>query len=676
TVACGVGTTTIDGSGLTQDNTYTVQIIGTDTAGNVGSSNIVSNWRYDNQIATPTLTIGSVTDSAVISVVIGAATDTAHWLLSETQATPNENSSQWLSAKPTIFQLSPGTGTKTVRLWVKDLAGNVSQPATASIILNTALDTTPPTVTLITPAANGADNAIIKISYQLSEPCKNVVLAFGTITVTGSSLTGQYGTNTMTLDGSSLHLVNGQTYTVSLGASDMNGNRSTSTNTNWTYDTEMAMPSFYLMNKLTGSRDYTHMQRVDVSVREHAEAIGWLMTEDSGTPTEAAVVNAKPYEFTLSSGDGTKTVYLWAKDRAGNVSLPATASIVLNSNMDIIPPVVNLISPATSGVDNESIGVVYTISEDAAALVLTFTRTGGTADGSHSYAFGTTCLLAGQHELTISGNERGLQHGAVYSVSLKAVDAFGNSGQGVSTNWRYDSMIGTPTLQLNQGAGYTNAARVAVAVGNDAEATGWLIGTTAGQPRADDSRWLNDEPVSFDLGAGESTRSVYLWTRDSVGNISATATASIVLDTIPATMTLTMPTVDNQNIDVAYQFSEPVATASITFFSLTDVNSPHQILVSTNGGSITLNGTDLNRDGQRTTYDYLKDGATYTVMLEACDLAGNISSRTVAWVYDNSVATPQLTILSGAYTATQTITVNISNDTDTTGWLISETPTT
>ncbi|MFH1897339.1 MAG: Ig-like domain-containing protein [Candidatus Desantisbacteria bacterium] len=679
TATCSVGTTTIDGSGLICNATYTVQIIGTDTAGNVGSSNIVSNWRYDNEVATPTLrlfdqTTGSetMTVSAVVRIGIDAATDTVGWWLSEQSATPDENSTQWVSVKPDVFQLSLGTGTKIVYLWIKDKAGNVSQPGTASILLDTTQDKTLPAVNLITPSTNGADNASIKVSYWLSEPCQGAMLTFGTITVTGS-LTGQYGTNTVTLDGSSLGLGNGQTYTVSLIANDMNNNRATATNTNWTYDTEIAIPSFYMMNKITGSRMYTHTPRVDVSVSQHLEAIGWLMSESSGTPSEEAVINAKPYEFTLSSGDNTKTVYLWAKDRAGNVSLPATARIILNSNMDVTPPVVNLISPAINGVDNESISVNYTISEDVSALVFTFTRTGGTADDSHSYGFGTTCLLAGQHELVVN---LGLQHNAIYSVSLKAVDAYGNSGQGVNANWRYDISIATPTLTLNNGAGYTKTRQVSVSVNNDAEAVGWFIGTATGKPAENDLRWLTEEPSAFELGVIEGVRNVCLWTKDAVGNVSGTATDSIVLDTVPATVTLTMPNnPDNQSVAVGYQFSESVATASLTFSSQQDANSSHQVLVAGTSGSLILNGADLNSDGQKTTYDYLKDGATYTVTLEALDLAGNISIATTSWKYDNSISTPKLTLF-GAYTATRTIMVSISNDIDTNGWLVSETQTT
>ncbi|MBU1754648.1 hypothetical protein KKG56_12515 [bacterium] len=672
TITCGVGTSTIDDSGLTQNATYTVQIIGTDTAGNVGSSNVVSNWRYDDEINTPTLTIGSVTDSAVISVVIESATDTVGWILSETQTTtPDEDSSQWVSAKPAAFQLSAGNNMKTVWLWVKDRAGNVSQPGTASIRLDNTLDHTPPIVTLITPSTDGVDNSSIRVIYYLSEPCQGAILTFGTITVPAGSLSGQYGTNTITLDGSSLGLNNGQTYTVLLSVSDMNNNRATSTNTNWTYDTEIASASFYLMDKITGSKVYTHRTWVDVSVREHLEATGWLISETLGTPTEEAVINSRPLEFTLSSVDGTKTVYLWAKDRAGNVSPAATASIILSSTMDTIPPTVNLISPAAGGVDTESIWLNYTISEDVSIMTLTFIRTGGMADGSHSCLLGTACLLAGQHDLMVSGKGMGLQNGAIYSVNLKATDAYGNLGQASNSNWQYDTLIATPTLTLSQGASCTKTSLVSVIVNNDVEAIGWLIGTTTGKPDAEDLRWIDEEPVAFDLGSVQGTRSVYLWTRDAVGNVSGTATASIVLDTIPAAMTLTMLPVSNQSIDVYYQTSEPAAAATLTFLSPNDANSPHTVLVSGVSGSITLNGADLSSDGQRTMYDYLRDGATYTVTLAVCDLAGNTSSTSTTWEYDNSVLTPQLTL--GTYTATQTITVNISDDTDVTGYFVSET---
>ncbi|MDI6782335.1 MAG: hypothetical protein QME49_09580, partial [bacterium] len=548
TVNCGLGTTTIDGSALlTHGATYTVQIIGTDIAGNAVTSNMSSNWQYDNQIDTPTLQLGSgtVTASAVVNTTIGSAADTVGWLLSESQTvSPAESSSSWLETKPTAFQLSVGNGTKTVSLWCKDRAGNISQPAVTSIKLDTTLDDVPPTISLILPATGGRDNESIRLSYYLSEPCKDARLTFGTDTMSTGSLSMEYGTHTVFIDGQGL--INGQTYTVTLSMSDMNNNRATSTSTNWTYDTTIDVPSFYLMNKITGSRVYTHSPRVDVSVREHSEAAGWLISETPGMPTEEAVINTRPSEFTLSSGDGTKTVYLWCKDMAGNISQPATNSIILKSDMDTTPPVVNLISPADNGVDNESIQLCYTISEDAAAMSLTFVRTGGSIDVSHSYNISPEYLMAGQHCLVVSGNVIGLKSGAIYNVSLKAIDVYENSGQDASANWQYDTTIATPTITLNQGSAYTNVLRVVVAVSNDAEASSWLIGTTSGSPVDNDPRWLTDRPAVFELGDVQGTRSVYLWTRDALGNISATATASIVLDMTPATITLTMPSVDNQ----------------------------------------------------------------------------------------------------------------------------------
>ncbi|MDI6781130.1 MAG: SMP-30/gluconolactonase/LRE family protein, partial [bacterium] len=618
--------------------TYTVKMSCSDWAGNSAESAFTDNWTYDNQIGTPSCFKiydqnsgdGSITVSAVVRIEIESATETCGWILSEVQTVqPAESSSSWLETKPAAFQLSVGNGTKTVYLWCKDRAGNISNPATASIKLDTTKDVTPPIISLISPTTNGIDNNSITLSYSLSEPCLTdaslVRLMFGTHTGTVANLTGNYGANSVVVDGTIFGLIDGQTYTVSLSMVDFGENRATSTPvvTNWLYDTQVPSLEFYLKDRLTQGAAYTNSAMVDVVIGTYsADAVNWIISEEhSDTPSESSGPwNSKPIVYSLSSGDGTKTVYLWCKDRAGNIG-SGTAVITL----DTIKPIITLNSPAQGGVSNENIVLNYSLSEAVVSgtLVLSFTRIGGTTDSSTAHSLTIGSIAAGSHEIMLSGSSLNLKDGAVYAVSLEGLDIAGNRGQVSITNWRYDASIATPTVTLNQGSAYTNVSRVTVSVSNDAEASSWLIGTTSGKPAENDPRWLQEEPITFDIGAVQSTRSVYLWTRDAVGNISATGTAAIVLDTTPATITLTMPSVDNQSISGTYSLSEDAASVAISFYSQTDANSPHQVLLSLGAGSFTLNGLDLNNDGQRTLYDYLKDGATYTVTLTVCDRAGN-----------------------------------------------------
>ncbi|MBI5184991.1 MAG: DUF1566 domain-containing protein [Nitrospinae bacterium] len=82
---------------------------------------------------------------------------------------------------------------------------------------------------------------------------------------------------------------------------------------------------------------------LSISATDAVGVTGYYASETSTTPTASAsgwkaVTSTKSYSnskisFTLSSGDGTKTVYVWFKDAAGNVSSPASDAITLSTGI-------------------------------------------------------------------------------------------------------------------------------------------------------------------------------------------------------------------------------------------------------------------------------------------------------------------------------------------------------
>lgn len=88
---------------------------------------------------------------------------------------------------------------------------------------------------------------------------------------------------------------------------------------------------------------------LSLSATDNVGVTGYYASEDSTAPSAAelgwitvtsTVSYAADVSFTLSGGNGTKAVYVWLKDAAGNVSEPATASIILSITGQIIyhPP--------------------------------------------------------------------------------------------------------------------------------------------------------------------------------------------------------------------------------------------------------------------------------------------------------------------------------------------------
>jgi hypothetical protein len=96
---------------------------------------IINNGAAATNSTTVTLTITESDNGSVVG-----------WLISETQSSkPGANDPAWKSVKPGSYTLASGDGTKTLYLWFKDNAGNVSDVAASDTIL---LDTIPPTGTI------------------------------------------------------------------------------------------------------------------------------------------------------------------------------------------------------------------------------------------------------------------------------------------------------------------------------------------------------------------------------------------------------------------------------------------------------------------------------------------------------------------------------------------------
>jgi len=104
----------------------------------------------------------------------------------------------------------------------------------------------------------------------------------------------------------------------------------------WTIDTSIESPSISLFDMDTNSEFYTNQKTVGATVLASGseEGLEWFLSEDSEKPSadDPDWQNAKPEIFALSEVDGSKTVYVWSKDVAGNISpLGNSSSIILDT---------------------------------------------------------------------------------------------------------------------------------------------------------------------------------------------------------------------------------------------------------------------------------------------------------------------------------------------------------
>jgi len=586
----------IAGLGLVHGNTYTITMQAVDMADNPSAIITKTNWTYDDNIGTPSLSMATTTISRLITVMIINDNETVAWLLGEEKnAQPNGDDPGWRSTRPTAFYISSaGVGEKQVYLWVKDAAGNVNS-ATTSITLTGSSTTAQLGVSIQSPQSGDVGSQTIRLQYTLTEP----------------------------VDPESLRLV----FIHTAGANDPNSPH----------------------------------------------------TVTSGLEPSAGVHNIWIKGYSLNLVDGA--VYtLRLEAMAGTL---ATAQIS-NLRYDISSPIISLISPATNGYGNGTITVRYQASEPLAgdSLQLVFYR------GQEAHTV-TTLLLSSQGSLYIKGNDLSndgslttndtLTNGATYTVCLTASDLAGNRAAPIfSTNWKYDTSIGIPTLSLKGGATYTNSSIVSVETTENEDIAKWLISETQKvAPTMDNSLWTN-KPTAYSFSIGEGKKTVYLWVQDGAGNINITpAVSSIIMDTQLPKITLNLPASNgagNGTIAVSYYLSEDVAVDSLklTFKPTGRGYGTECVITAWLTSYRGENMVELNGLG-------LKNGTIYAVSLDATDFAGNIGVTAVNhnWKYDTTIGTPTMLIRDYLTNGTQCtgarlVRLEISGDEEAVKWLISE----
>src|SRR3989338_987816 len=232
------------------EGSHKFDIKATDLAGNTNSTPASYTWTIDITAPTGSLNINSgasYTTSTSVTLTLSATDDAVGvtgYYASETSTIPSASATGWTSITSTTsysasvsFALSSGDGTKTVYVWFKDAAGNVSSSASDSI----TLDTTPPTVSSTSPSDNATSVALsTSITATFGEAMDAATITASTFTLdNGATGTVAYDTNTKTATFTpSSNLTSGTTYTATITTSvkDVAGNKMASDKT-WSFTT-------------------------------------------------------------------------------------------------------------------------------------------------------------------------------------------------------------------------------------------------------------------------------------------------------------------------------------------------------------------------------------------------------------------------------------------------------
>ncbi len=170
---------------------------------------------------------------------------------------------------------------------------------------------------------------------------------------------------------------------------------------------------------INSGASYTNSSTVTLtlSATDATGVTGYYLSDSSSTPSASAsgwtsVTSATSYSatvsYSLSSGEGGKTLYAWYKDAAGNVSSTANATITLDTTV----PTVTISSPTsgstyTSTSSTTSLGGSASDSSSGISTVTWSNDRGGngTATGTASWTVSSISLSSGDNVITVTAKD-------------------------------------------------------------------------------------------------------------------------------------------------------------------------------------------------------------------------------------------------------------------------------
>jgi hypothetical protein len=343
---------------------------------------------------------------------------------------------------------------------------------------------------------------------------------------------------------------------------------------------------------------------------------GYLVNESSAKPASGASgwAASKPANYIFGS-EGSKTLYAWAKDAAGNVSnsLSASTTITLAPPPDTTAPTMTAFSipststsltvPITTLTATDAVGVTgYLVNESSTKPASG--ASGWAASKPASYTFGS------------EGSK---------TLYAWAKDGAGNVSNSLSASTTItlppapDTTAPTVTAFTIPATSTSLTVSITSLVASDnTGVTGYMLTESSTKPSPGGAGWTASSPSSYTFGS-EGAKTLYAWAKDAAGNVSNSRSATTTI-TVAPTADTTPPTVTS--------FSIPSTSTSLTV-PITSLSASDN--VATMGYLVTESSTKPGADaaGWKGTppasYTFATSGGK-VLYGWAKDAAGNVSN--------------------------------------------------
>jgi alpha-tubulin suppressor-like RCC1 family protein len=488
---------------FTDPGTKTLYAWAKDAAGNISAAKTATVVVDPNPPAITAFTVKTPSLSKAVTISALTATDAVSpiggYMLTETATpVPANTDPRWGATKPTSYTFATD-GEHILYAWAKDGAGNVSPPASSLV----SIDATPPTVTAFVVPTMQKGLTVPVTNFEASDKGSSVTgYAVTTTNVAPTALMWKPTPPT------SISVTSPGVKTLYAWVKDAVGNISAPFTATVNIDTTAPAVTF-TVSKAANSLTVP----ISLSATDAGGIAGYMVKESATAPLtdDPGWSATAPATFTLSAG-GTKTIYAWAKDPMGNVSVAKSATVTI----DNVPPTVTTFtvkSPAGvkvpitafTGTDNMGIGG-YLVTETPNVPV--------NAVWSNVKPLTYTATTSGDKTLygwvrDTAGNVCAAAKTATTTVDVVAP----------TVNFSAPPLLKTMTIPVTFSATDNQAV------------TGYQITTSQTAPTV----WRTTPPTIFTV-ASSGVKTLYAWAKDTVGNTSY-ATATVNVDLTPPAVT-------------------------------------------------------------------------------------------------------------------------------------------
>lgn len=342
---------------------------------------------------------------------------------------------------------------------------------------------------------------------------------------------------------------------------------------------------------------------------DNVGAVGYLIRESAGVPAApriddpAWVMNRSfeilkfhDFDHTLSDTLGSKTLFVWYRDDAGNISDAASATI----QYDTSPPV----SPITGSLGLKGETIDGAVDTRDVVLILNasgsynnqitsyFIREGGPAAAPAPESSGWRAFTApdarvsGEVALRLSAGDGTKEVYAWYK------DNYDNISPAYKCEMMFDVQAPEASLKITGSGEWHRSSLVEVDVeGSDGIGVAAFLASiychSAEELKASPGLWNYVQPqkrfsmkTTVDAGSVNGERQIFAWLKDAAGNVSRTAKVSFKLDTLPPVIgarTYSITKVAGSKVGYA---EGPADTAQFNFINSLHVNSRGEIYVA------------------------------------------------------------------------------------------------